>query len=72
MKSKIDLTEKVENKDRKFGSALHYYPCHVEGKDGKVGNLLFTVDQIDEAMKRAEANPEDMPEKSFWEALIGE
>jgi len=57
MNSKIDLTEQVENKDRKFGSTTHYFPAKTE--DGQP--LLFTENQINEALHRAKSNPEDMP-----------
>lgn len=71
MKSKLFLQESVDNKDRKFGSALTYYPCYIEGSTGDVVNALFTHDQIEDAISRAIVNPEDMPKTSLWEALLG-
>jgi len=71
MKSKIHTEEVVENKDRRFGQALHYYPCHIEDKDGNIVNALFTDDQINDAIKRADENPEDITEKSIWELIFG-
>ena len=60
MRSRIDLEEKVENKDRRFGSATEYYPATVI-----IGRLhrpaLFTPRQIGEALERAKSNPEDVP-----------
>lgn len=71
MKSKIDLNEGVDNKERKFGSTLKYYPAHVIDKDGNELNALFTKDQIDTAIQRALINPEDIPEDSIWESIFG-
>jgi len=65
--SNIDTSEVVENKDRKFGSQLHYYPCMIDDKPA-----LFTEDSLIRATKRAARNPEDIPEdKSFWGSLFG-
>ena len=72
MKSKIVLQEEVMNKDRKFGSSLVYFPCHIEDKSGNITNALFTQDQISDAIERGLSNPEDMPRKSLWEAMMGE
>ncbi len=63
MKSKVILKEKVENKDRLFGSGLSYYPVMVVDEDGEEIPALFTRDQVDTAISRAERNPEDIPEK---------
>jgi hypothetical protein len=41
MESNIILAEKVENKDRRFGSAIEYYPAMVE-TDGQESPALFT------------------------------
>jgi len=74
MESRIVIDEVVENTERKFGSDTKYYPCKIEisGKLGYSENALFTRNQIDEAIERAERNPEDIPEdKTFWEKLIG-
>jgi len=70
MKSIIHLTESVVNKDKKFAANDTYYPCRVEFNDGLVGNALFTKNQIEVAIERASKNPEDIPEKTFWESLI--
>ena len=52
MRSKLDLSERVPNKDRRFGAALEYYPAQIV-----TGFLrrpaLFTPAQISEAMRRA-------------------
>lgn len=66
MNSTIKLTEQVENKDRKFGSALAYYPAVIVDEDGNKFNALFTAGQIERAVNRAEKNPEDIPGKTTW------
>lgn len=71
MDSEIRLDELVENKDRKFGANNYYYPCKIVFDNGDEFNALFTKDQIEVAIERAYRNPEDMPEKSFWELLFG-
>jgi len=71
MKSRIYLKEIVENKERKFGSTLQYYPVKVELNDGSVENALFTEDQINVALDRASENPEDIPENTLWENIFG-
>lgn len=71
MKSEIHLTEEVDNKDRKFGSALNYFPAYVIADNGDKEPALFTHDQITEAMARAKRNPEDIPQKTFGDTLFG-
>jgi len=71
MKSKIYLEEMVDNEDREFGSALEYYPIRVEDEDGTVYNALFTKNQLNEAMARADRNPEDVPNTTVWESIFG-
>ena len=70
MRSKIYLTELVENKERRFGSVLRYYPTRVELVDGVVHNALFTKNELDVAMERAESNSEDIPKKTFLELIF--
>jgi aconitase A len=73
IESKLFLNEKVENQDRKFGSALEYQPLYVVMADGSEVPAMFTIDAIEEAIERAARNPEDMPEKegkSFFERLF--
>ena len=66
--SKIKMSEEVENKDRAFGSCSSYYPTYVVMVDGKEIPALFTIDQLNNAMERANRNPEDLEDKdtSFW------
>jgi len=71
MKSKIYLEELVDNKDRKFGSTLEYYPVRIESNDGHIVNALFTNSQLDKAIFRANKNPEDVPELTIWESIFG-
>lgn len=71
MKNKIYLSEKVENKDRKFGESLEYCPSVIVDEDGTESNALFTKEQIGVAIARADRNPEDIPEKTVWQSLFG-
>lgn len=72
MQSKILFNEMVQNKERKFGSELTYYPCKVIDNEGIEHNALFTADQIGIAIRRAETNPEDIPqEKNLWQRIFG-
>lgn len=59
IKSDIHLSDKIENTERKFGSAKHYYPVLAVSGDKRVP-LLFTISQIRNAAKRALKNPEDV------------
>lgn len=70
MKGKLYLDEVVENKERKFGADSEYYPVRVQDGDCEV-NALFTIEQIKVAIERAQNNPEDVPDKTLWEILIG-
>ena len=63
MDSKIEMNEMVENKSRKFGSNLNYYPAYIYDEEGNKHEALFTADQLETAMERAQSNPEDMPEE---------
>lgn len=70
MDSRINLIEAVRNKQRKFGANLEYFPCKIELLDGTIKNALFTMDQLEIAMDRADANPEDFVEKKNWLSSI--
>ena len=65
MKSKIDTSEKVDNKERKFGSSLEYFPCLID--DNKA---LFTKNELDIAIERANKNLEDFEEDGFLSWLF--
>jgi hypothetical protein len=61
----------VNNKDRKFGSALSYIAMQVEDSDGTNERcLLFTDAEIAKAEERAKRNPEDLTEKGFFTDLF--
>lgn len=67
----IDLTKQTDNTDRRFGSARHCHGCVVRTRHGDVA-ALFTDRQIDEAIQRAEANPEDAPDmRPWWRKMLG-
>ena len=61
----------VDNRDRKFGSALSYIAVQVEDEDGSNERcILFTQDEINKAQERAKKNPEDLTEKGFFTKLF--
>ena len=65
MKSIIYLSEKVPNRDRRFGAALEYYPVViVTGKRRQVA--LLTGNAISEGLSRYLETSEDVPEPSRW------
>lgn len=69
--------EAVDNKNRKFGASTVYYPVWIQTIDGKWVPALFTSKAIEDAIKRGENNPEDIPPRSestptrFWRWLVG-
>lgn len=60
MKSIIIRSEVLANRERKFGADGIYYPATIIGNDGE-RRALFTEEQIQAAIDRAAANPEDWP-----------
>lgn len=71
MKNRIDLSEYTANMARRFGSARFYYQRVVVTRSGERVAALFTPAQIDEAVHRAQLNPEDCPEtRTFWQRLF--
>ena len=68
MKSLIHGHEAVPNSQRKFGSEQEYFPARVRGF-GDHADALFTRAQIEVAIERAQANPEDVPLPSIWERV---
>lgn len=63
--------QRVDNKDRKFGSALEYFALWVEDSNGKNERcLLFTEKEIKAAEKRAAKNPEDLTKKGWLTDLL--
>jgi hypothetical protein len=71
MKSKIFIGDKVQNKDRHPAANPYYYPANVVFPSGEKRVAMFTLHGIQEAIKRAEANPEDVPQKTLWKKLFG-
>lgn len=72
IRSVLIKSEEVENLERRFGSAVSYYPCYVQRKNGTIVPALFTAQQIYEAVERAASNPEDIPERAGWiEKIFG-
>jgi len=70
--SKIETSERVNNKDRRFGAAVEYFPAYVIDDTGKKIPALFTYNQLMVAVKRAEVNMEDLPKNKGWlEWLFG-
>ena len=70
MGSKINLTEKIENTERKFGEALEYFPAKVVNAEGVEEWAMFTETEITKAVERAKKNKEDIP-KSVWDKFFG-
>jgi hypothetical protein len=50
------MAQRVENKDRRFGSADSYLHIQHEGID-----YLFTDAEVEKAIERAQRNKEDLP-----------
>jgi len=69
--SRILMKEKVDNTERKFGEALNYFPVVIESASGVVKCGMFTEDEIEKAIVRAEKNREDIP-KSLWGNVFGQ
>ena len=59
---------KVSNKLGKFGSAPYYWVTEnpVEIEEYGKGYLMFTEQEIKNAIARAKKNPEDWPKKPWW------
>jgi len=51
-----------KNKIKKGNEAEEYYFCTHVTSDGYQFELLLTKKELDKAVKRAEMNPEDIPE----------
>lgn len=67
--SKIYLADKIDNTQRKFGSAKEYIPVKVYNKDGDMMWAMFTEDVIEYAIQRALKNREDIP-KTLWDSIF--
>jgi hypothetical protein len=74
MKSEIYLSDKVKNKDRHPAANPYYYPINVVFPSGEQRVGMFTLHDIQEAIQRAQKNPEDIPQgttKGFWAKVFG-
>lgn len=71
MNSRIYLSDKAPNRDRRFGAATEYYPAVIVHGSRQMP-ALFTPADISRAMQRADANPEDMPElrRTLWRRIL--
>jgi len=67
MESVIRIDELVENKEGRLGRSEYYFPCRIVTGDGENVNALFKLEQINDAIFRAERNSEVMEDISFWE-----
>jgi hypothetical protein len=64
------MSEKVDNKERLFGSQSEYFPLHVEDLEGNLIPALLTRSQLEVAIKRASKNKEDVPKRSGFLSFI--
>lgn len=65
------MKEVLTNKDRKAAAAAEYYPVRIKGENGEIKTALFTMNDLLDAVERADKNKEDIPEITFWEKLFG-
>jgi len=70
MKSKILLSEIVENKERYRSANKFYYPVVFEMPDGAEIKGLFTYHEIAKAIRRGNRNLEDFNEDSLLDKLF--
>lgn len=73
VKGKMYETETVVNKNPRAQADAQYFVAVWQHTDGSTSPLLFTDFDILKALKRAKANPEDLPAptKSLFEWFIG-
>lgn len=65
IRSRIYMSEGVDNEGRSFGADVRYYPCYLQvGSEWRPA--LLTRDQLEKATERAQDNPEDMPPMAAW------
>jgi len=60
----------VSNKSRKFGSNKRYFYVRLQSPDGEEKEYLFTENEIFQANKRAQINPEDLLKISKFRNLV--
>ncbi len=68
--SKILFENKVDNTERTFGSATEYHPVKVVRAEGDEVWAMFTENEINKAIARADKNKEDIPQ-SVWQRIFG-
>ncbi|MFW6130228.1 MAG: hypothetical protein ACOC56_03515 [Atribacterota bacterium] len=61
---------RVLNTKRKFGANREYFYTRIQLDDGEEIELLFTDHQFETARKRAEKNPEDLPNIHWLRDLL--
>lgn len=71
MKSKIYMKEVLKNKDRKSAAAPEYYPARIKGVNGEMTTALFTMNDLLDAVDRANKNKEDIPKITLLERIFG-
>lgn len=77
IRSRMYLSEHVDNKNPHQAADKVYYPCWVQDPTLPGGRIpaLFTYEQIRDAVDRARKNPEDCPpsfrKRSLLEKLFG-
>lgn len=72
--SKLFVSDKLQNTERKFGASLEYFPCAIILADGTVRPAFFTENMLKVAMETADKNIEDhgdLFDKSFLETVFG-
>lgn len=66
---RIGDLQKVSNKARKFGSSKEYFYVRLQSPNGEENEYLFTENEIFQARKRAQINPEDLLKLSRFRDL---
>lgn len=60
----------VSNKSRKFGSNKQYFYVRLQSANGEEKEYLFTENEVFQANKRAQINPEDLLKISKFRNLV--
>jgi hypothetical protein len=60
VQSVLYWSDAVDNTERRFGSDTRYFAAYVVDSDGNAKPAAFTRNELLVAMRRAEANPEDI------------
>jgi hypothetical protein len=70
MNSVVFLSEVVGNKGRKPAANGIYFVAYASDSDGSLRPMLLTLSDLDRALVRAAANPEDCPKPSLLTRLL--